>query len=259
LDLSLLEEDHGEVQWWVFVLAGAGVGVTFGLFGAGGSAFATPVLALLGVPPLLAVASPLPALLPSSAVGAREYFRAGMLDRRIAKLSILAGLPAVVVGAAVGRLLGGDFLLALSGVMLLVIGVRMLLPSRPSRRGEARAHHTTMVVVMVAGAAFLAGLLANGGGFLLVPLFVLGLGFTAARAAGTALVAAMALVIPTLLAHWAMGNIDWTVAGAFALGMIPASTLGARYGTKLPDAVTRAAFGTALVGFSLFFLVTRLG
>jgi uncharacterized membrane protein YfcA len=116
-----------------------------------------------------------------------------------------------------------------------------------------------MVVVIAAGAAFLAGLLANGGGFLLVPLFVLGLGFTAARAAGTALVAAMALVIPTLLAHWAMGNIDWTVAGAFALGMIPASTLGARYGTKLPDAVTRAAFGTALVGFSLFFLVTRLG
>jgi uncharacterized membrane protein YfcA len=259
LDLSLLEEDHGEVQWWVFVLAGAGVGVTFGLFGAGGSAFATPVLALLGVPPLLAVASPLPALLPSSAVGAREYFRAGMLDRRIAKLSILAGLPAVVVGAAVGRLLGGDFLLALSGVMLLVIGVRMLLPSRPSHRGEARAHDTTTVVVLAAGAAFLAGLLANGGGFLLVPLFVLGLGFTAARAAGTALVAAMALVIPTLLAHWAMGNIDWTVAGAFALGMIPASTLGARYGTKLPDAVTRAAFGTALVGFSLFFLVTRLG
>jgi hypothetical protein len=247
------------MQWWVFVLAGAGVGVTFGLFGAGGSAFATPILALLGVPPAIAVASPLPAILPSSAAGAREYYRAGMLDKRVAKLSILAGLPAVVVGAAAGRLLGGDFLLVLSGVMLLAIGARMLLPSGASRRGEGRQHHTATVVALVAAASFLAGLLANGGGFLLVPLFVLGLGFTAARAAGTALVAAMALVIPTLLAHWAMGNIDWTVAGAFALGMIPASSLGARYGTKLPDTVTRIAFGTALVGFSLFFLVTRLG
>jgi uncharacterized membrane protein YfcA len=102
-------------------------------------------------------------------------------------------------------------------------------------------------------------MLANGGGFLLVPLFVLGLGFTAARAAGTALVAAMALVIPTLVAHWLLGDIDWVVAGAFAVGMIPASTIGARFGTKMPDRITRPAFGGALVVFSVFVLVTRLG
>ncbi len=144
--------------------------------------------------------------------------------------------------------------------MLLVVGVRMLLPSRPSTaKADGRLHHTGTVVALAAGAAFLAGMLANGGGFLLVPLFVLGLGFTAARAAGTALVAAMALVIPTLIVHWMLGDIDWVVAGAFALGMIPASTIGARYGTKLPDRITRPAFGGALVVFSLFFLVTRLG
>jgi uncharacterized membrane protein YfcA len=111
---------------------------------------------------------------------------------------------------------------------------------------------------MTAAAAFFAGMLANGGGFLLVPLFVLGLGFTAARAAGTALVATVALVIPTLLTHWVLGDIDWMVAGAFALGMIPASMLGARYGTKLPDVVTRTLFGAALVLFSAYFLVTRV-
>jgi uncharacterized membrane protein YfcA len=41
--------------------------------------------------------------------------------------------------------------------------------------------------------------------------------------------------------------------------MIPASTIGARLGTKLPDRITRPAFGIVLVVFSLFFLVTRLG
>jgi uncharacterized membrane protein YfcA len=248
------------MQWWMFVLAGAGVGVTFGLFGAGGSAFATPVLALLGVPPVLAVASPLPAMLPSSLAGAREYFRVGMLDRRVAKLTILAGLPAVVVGAFVGRLVGGDALLIVSGAVLFGIGVRMLAPSPAdhAEKCDARADRTGTVVAMTAGAAFFAGMLANGGGFLLVPLFVLGLGFTAARAAGTALVAAVALVIPTLLAHWMLGDIDWMVAGAFALGMIPASMIGARYGTKLPDVVTRTLFGSALVLFSVYFLVTRV-
>jgi uncharacterized membrane protein YfcA len=53
------------VELLEYVLAGLGVGVVFGMFGAGGSAFATPVLALLGVPALLAVA------FPSAAVGAR--------------------------------------------------------------------------------------------------------------------------------------------------------------------------------------------
>ena len=54
--------------------AGVGIGIAFGLFGAGGSAFGTPVLALLGVPAPIAIASPLPAVLPAALVGAREYF-----------------------------------------------------------------------------------------------------------------------------------------------------------------------------------------
>jgi uncharacterized membrane protein YfcA len=248
------------MHWWMIVLAGVGVGTAYGLFGGGGSAFATPVLALLGVPPVLAVASPLPAMLPSSLAGARQYFRVGMLDRRVAKLTVLAGLPAVVIGAFVGRQVGGEALLVVSGAVLLAIGVRMLVPTAKGQAEKCglRAHHTGTVVAMTATAAFFAGMLANGGGFLLVPLFVIGLGFTSARAAGTALVAAVALVIPTLLTHWVLGDIDWMVAGAFALGMIPASMLGARYGTKLPDVVTRTLFGTALVLFSAYFLVTRV-
>ena len=81
------------MTWWLMVVAGAGVGVTFGVFGAGGSAFATPVLVLLGVPPSIAIASPLPAMLPASLAGARDYLRAGLLDRRVAALAVVAGSP----------------------------------------------------------------------------------------------------------------------------------------------------------------------
>lgn len=64
------------LAWWPFiVLAGAGVGVCTGLFGVGGSSVATPVLAMLGAPGLIAVASPLPATIPSAAVGAIPYVR----------------------------------------------------------------------------------------------------------------------------------------------------------------------------------------
>jgi uncharacterized membrane protein YfcA len=214
---------------------------------------------LIGVPPVIAVASPLPAMLQASVVGAREYLRVEMLDRRVAKLAVLAGVPAAILGAATSRVLGGQALLALSGLMLLAIGVRMVVPARAgaAARGAERTDRPVFVLSLVAGAAFLAGLLANGGGFLLVPIFVMVLGFTAARAAGTSLIAAAALTIPTVGAHWLLGDIDWAVAGAFALGLVPASMVGARLGRRLPDHVTRPLFGAVLMVFSVVFLVAK--
>jgi uncharacterized membrane protein YfcA len=253
------------VSWVLVGLAGAGVGLAFGVFGAGGSAFATPVLALLGVPAPVAVASPLPAMLPASVAGAHQYLRAGALCRRTARVAVIAGLPAVVAGASVSPLVGGEGLLVITGALLFVVGARMLLPSPllpvaagGSRRDDDEPTRIVLVVALVAGAAFLTGLLANGGGFLLVPIFVLGLGFTATRAAGTSMVAVAALIVPTLAMHWYLGNIDWAVAGAFAIGAVPATVLGARLGRHLPEALARRAFGVTLVAFSLWFLATRV-
>ena len=244
-------------------LAGACVGTTFGVFGAGGSAFATPVLVLLGVPAPVALASPLPAMLPASLAGAHQYLRSGHLCPRTARLAVLAGVPAVIVGALLSAAVGGAALLALSGVLLLVVGARMVLPARaPATPAPGTPavddDRTTLVVVLVAAAAFLTGLLANGGGFLLVPIFVLVLGFTATRAAGTSMIAVAALLVPTLLTHWYLGNIDWGVAGAFALGVVPATVLGARLGGRIPEAVARRAFGLVLIVFASWFLAVRV-
>jgi uncharacterized membrane protein YfcA len=72
------------------------------------------------------------------------------------------------------------------------------------------------------------------------------------------MVAVAALTVPTLVAHATLGHVDWMVAGAFALGMIPASLVGARLGRGLPDAVARRAFGAVLVAFSISFLALRV-
>ena len=241
--------------------AGVGIGIAFGLFGAGGSAFGTPVLALLGVPAPIAIASPLPAVLPAALVGAREYFRAGVLDRRIAVLAVVAGVPMALLGATASSIVSGQWLLIASGLLLLAVGIPMLVPARAGSgaAGAARCDRTGMVVALAAAVGFVAGLLATGGGILLVPIFVMALGFTTARAAGTSLVVAAALTIPTLTAHWFLGNIDWSVAGAFAVGMIPASFVAARVGPKLPERITRPAFGAVLLVFAVFFVARQLG
>ena len=243
-----------------YVIAGLGVGVVFGMFGAGGSAFATPVLALFGVPPLMAVASPLPAMLPAAFTGARRYLRAGNLDRRVAKLAITGGVPGALIGALASALVGGNRLLVLSGLMLLVIGIRLLMrdSSGAAARCSARRNNTGLVIGSSFGVGLLTGLLANGGGFLLVPLFVLFLGLTAVEAAGTSMVVVGILTIPTLITHWALGHIDWAVAAGFAAGLIPAAAIGSRMAQHSPPARSRIAFGAMLFAFATWFLVHQL-
>ena len=75
-----------------------------------------------------------------------------------------------------------------------------------------------MLVASAAGLGLFTGLLANGGGFLLMPLYLLVFGLRMRQAVGTSLLVIAVLSIPTLVTHWALGHIDWTVAFAFTVG-----------------------------------------
>ena len=88
-------------------------------------------------------------------------------------------------------------------------------------RGGQRRQHRGVLVGVAAVIGFLTGLLANGGGFLLVPAYMLLFGLRMRQAAGTSLLVVIVLAIPTLLVHWSLGHIDWAVAAAFALGAVP--------------------------------------
>ena len=50
----------------VIMAVGAGIGFLGGLLGKGGSALATPLLVAFGVPPVVALAAPLPATVPGT-------------------------------------------------------------------------------------------------------------------------------------------------------------------------------------------------
>lgn len=242
---------------WIIV-GGVGVGLLYGLFGVG-SAFATPVLALLGVHGMAAVVGPLPALLPGSAVGAWSYSKQGKVDWPVARASLAGAFPAAIVGAISSRWVGGPILLALSGVVLFVVGFRIVRPGTPVTPAVATARRasTIWVVGAAAGIGFAAGLLANGGGFLLVPLFLLGLGFDMNEAAGTSLVIAVALTLPTLATHTLTGDVDWSIAALFAVGLIPGTLAGSRLARRIPTARVRHAFGILLIGFAVWFLLRQ--
>jgi uncharacterized protein len=90
-------------QYLGALLTGAIIGFLGGLFGKGGSAVATPLLSLLGFPGFVAVASPLPATVPSTVVASAEYWRSRLLDWEIVWWSIGIGTPAIVAGSFLSR------------------------------------------------------------------------------------------------------------------------------------------------------------
>ena len=248
------------MDWFAIVAAGVVIGALFGLFGVGGSSFATPVLSLLGLSGFAAVASPLPATIPAALVGAREYSRIGEVDRDVARWSLIGGLPATVVGALLSQLVGGPALLVASGAVLGVIGVRVLRPISPASvaAGTERRSQPALIVAVAAGVGLFTGLLANGGGFLLVPAYLLIFGLSIRKASGTSLVVIAVLTIPTLLTHWALGHVDWAAALAFALGSIPATWIVSRKAQRIGSDRLQRAFGVLLLVFAVWFVTYRL-
>ena len=247
--------------WPVITLAGVGIGLLMGFFGVGGSSVATPVLSLLGVPGLAAVASPLPATVPSAAAGAVPYVRAGEARPRAAAWSLLGAIPATIVGALLSQRVGGPALVAASGVVLVVVGVRVLLPIDDAARaaGTRRRLNRPLLVLGAAAVGLFTGILANGGAFLLMPMYLLVFGLRMRQAVGTSLLVVAALSVPTLATHWALGHIDWSVSAALFAGQVPGSIAGSQLSKRVRGVgVARRAFGWFLIAFGLAFTAYRL-
>lgn len=244
------------MRWVLIVAIGAGVGFLGGMFGKGGSAIATPLLAAIGVTPIIAVASPLPATIPGTLVAYRRYHRGGFADARIIRWSLAFGLPATVAGAVLTHWIGGGFLVKLTDAIVAALGLRIVLdrPSRTTRPPSATEASIGALVAVAVCVGFLAGLLANAGGFLLVPLYVTVLRLPIKTALASSLAVATALAVPGTVVHAALGHIDWRVTAVFGAASIPLSSLGARTALTMRPAVLERVYGLGLLtlGVSLF-------
>ena len=74
----------------------------------------------------------------------------------------------------------------------------------------------------------LGGLLANAGGFLLVPLYLAVLKLPIKTALACSLAVASVLAVPGTIVHAALGHIDWAVTLVFGVGVDPAVGAWAR-------------------------------
>ena len=229
------------------MLIGLGVGFLSGAFGKGGSAIATPLLHLIGVPALVAIASPLPATIPSTLLASRVYARTGDIDTRVIRIGLPIGLGATAIGALLTRWIPGAPLVIVTDIMVLSFGLRILLTRHAPPSDAAHEHATaTRIMVVVGVVGFISGLLGNSGGFLLAPLFISALGMPIHRAFGTSLLLAACLAIPGTLVHALLGHIDWSLTLAFGFASAPAAGAGAQLALRTKERSLTLAYGAGL-------------
>lgn len=242
------------LPWFVELLVGAGMGFCSGLFGLGGSSIGTPILRLLGVPASLALASPLPLTLPSAIGGAIAYRQSGLIHQRIALLTSLWGLPGVVAGAWLTEFLPGTVLMLLTALFILGVGAYGLSGLRNRSRIEAKPQlRDRLLPYWSLLLGFINGLLANGGGLLLVPLYQLGVGLGLRAALATSLVTVALMAFPATLVHAVLGHIDWALTGWLAIGVFPFTYLGGRLALNLPNLILTRLYSLFLIGLALYF------
>ena len=164
------------MPWDLLPLLPLGIlaGLLSGLLGIGGGLIFSPLLLAVGLSPHQALATSTLAILPTTMAGSWAHLRSGLVPPK-AVLAIAAGAVAgAVFFSSAGEGLQGWHLL---GLQALMYGVLALVIS-PRRSDEGGAEHLPLPGIAAVGlvAGWSSGLLGVGGGLVMVPLMVQGLG-----------------------------------------------------------------------------------
>jgi uncharacterized membrane protein YfcA len=107
-------------------------------------------------------------------------------------------------------------------------------------------------------AGLFSGLLGIGGGVIMVPAFHSIAGMKVKAAIATSLVCVAGFAVPGTITHAIKGNIDWRVAGALTLFVIPGARIGSALTMKSNDVRLRLAVALFLGVISIVYAAGEL-
>jgi hypothetical protein len=246
----------------VAALASGGVvGLVLGLIGGGGSILAVPLLLYaVGMPSAhIAIGTAAVAVAVNAAAGLALHARKAPIRWPCAIVFSLAGVGGAFAGAAFGKAVDGQKLVALFGVLMIVVGLMML---RPKDKGgqtsawltrENAAYMLPRLVLLGAGVGLLSGFFGIGGGFLIVPGLILATDMKLEDATSASLVAVTAFGLSAAASYAWSGLVDWNVAGLLIAGGVA----GALAGTKA-NAILARRKGALTMLFAVFVILAGL-
>jgi len=246
------------VRTFVALLIGFASGAASGAFGIGGALLSTPGIRwALGAPPLIAVGTTLPVIIPSALTGVWTYSKGGFVDRRFATIAAAAGGVFAVLGALATKLIPGEILLIATAVLILFLALRML-PTPAAELTPRLQPSIRLFAAIGAVSGLLAGLLGIGGGVILVPVLTVVMRYPLKTALGTSLAVVAAQAIPGTITHALLHHIDWRIAAGLTIGVIPGARIGSKWAVASEDKRLRIIVGIAMAVLAVVFGGTEL-
>ena len=255
-----------------FIALGLAIGTIGTLIGAGGGFILLPALAILSPqePTGTLTATTLAVVAANATSGAIAYGRQRRVDLRSGTLFAIATLPGSVAGALLARSIPrGPFDLAFALVLfaLAIVVVRVRSdqgPPAPEGRawgrvprelvdaqGTVHRYHVEMPLGMAISfvVGFASSLLGIGGGFVLVPALIAGLGFPVHIATATSQFVLAAMATIGTGTHFLAGDLagTWSRVIYIGLGAVIGAQLGARLSKRLHGALIVRILAAALV------------
>ncbi|MDX2289354.1 MAG: sulfite exporter TauE/SafE family protein [Hyphomicrobiaceae bacterium] len=254
---------------WLLLGLGLSVGILSGIFGVGGGFILTPLLIVLGVPPLVAVGTGASIVVAASVSGALAQWQRGNVDVAMGLVLVASGIAGAGLGSqlqawlkslgqlelftsityagiltAIGSVMLTEGLWAWRQAMYPAVAVgrqrrpdRGMLQKLPLRMRFRRSKMYISVVPPVVIGMFVGlatAIMGAGGGFLLIPLLLYILKLNTRVALGTSAFQVMCVTaFTTVLQAHVNQNVDIMLGLPLMLG----SVVGAQYGVRMGGAL----------------------
>jgi len=257
---------------FVFLIS-IGAGGFGALVGIGGGLIIVPVLTLLlDVPIKTAIAASLIGVIATSMSATAHYLDAGLADRRLGLVLLVATAAGGVTGGLIGGYLDPRILAAIFGTLLILVALQMLrqrrsthapVPPDPEAAGftssyveptdgsevSYRVHRLPLGTAASFVAGNVSGLLGVGGGVINVPTMNVAMGVPIRVATSTSTYMLGPTAAASAILYFAAGALDPLLAGPVALGVF----IGARAGARLQARVSQGTLQLAFIGVALVF------
>lgn len=276
----------------IAAVAGVGIGVLSGLLGIGGGVVMVPLFRLaFGLDAIAATATSLFTIIPTSLSGMAKHMRERTSIPRVGVVCGLAGACLSPVGVWAANVSPEWLVMAAAAVVIAYSAITML--SKALKKGGGRdgganpagsadaangakapegadaagghpafpltAANVGKAAAIGVAAGFMSGYVGVGGGFVMVPLFISVLGVPVRLASGTSLTAVCILAVPGVVEQGILGNIDYMVGLAMAVGSMPGAVLGASLVKRIPERALRMFFACFLAVVAVVLVVNELG
>lgn len=254
------------IRLWIYFVAsliGLGAGVLGSMFGLGGGFLIVPLLNIAGVDIRVAVGTSASAIFFNMLSSTIAYSRYKYVVYKAGALLSATAVVTAYFGAQLTKVLNPDLLRVVFGVVLVLVGLRMMISASSDKVSEKTAVRWGLrnyVVLLLGGclAGFIAGLLGVGGGVVNVPLLT-SLGFLMHYAVATSAMAITITSVTSALTHHTLGNVDLVLLASLTPPLVIGAQVGALIAKKTKSVTLKRGFVVVLWVIAARMMLKGLG